>query len=256
MRNLRATKVAWLAAFATSFLSINNCSDHSDATSEENFAVESASDNYTNGIAVAGYPGSALGLYPNALNANLPLIGAYEFVKPPLVGPFPFPTETHCADGIDNNGNGLTDCEDPNCEVRSECSEWGPPLSELKDGDALTVYPTGLISQEKYVIRSERDTDDDDLKHGYNDNGFFASRPSDCWISPVVQDPYAIGGPGIPGPLFGYEAFHAFVYSGRGLYEECGLGSGLLDYRYDDDNGASAAGTNDHDDEGDAHDDF
>lgn len=255
MRNLRATKVAWLAAFATSFLSINNCSDHSDATSEENLAVESASDNYTNGISVAGYPGVGLGLYPG-LAGDLPLIGAYEFMKPPLVGPFPFPIETHCEDGVDNNGNGLTDCEDPNCQVRSECSEWGPPAEELKDGDALVIYPSGAIAQEKYVIRNQRNTDDDDLKYGYNDNGFFAERPSDCWIQPVWQDPYAVGGPGIPGPLVDPSNFHAFVYSGRGLYEECGLGAGLMDYRFDDDNGASAAGTNDQDDEGDADDDI
>jgi hypothetical protein len=40
--------------------------------------------------------------------------------------------ETNCADGIDNDGNGLTDCDDPNCPGRPCAGDGG-----ILDGGAL-----------------------------------------------------------------------------------------------------------------------
>lgn len=225
------TKYAMLALFTTSFIALNNCGNRSESTSEQQPINQEqngpASDFAILGTSIVGYP---------------PLTG-----YPALFGPF-LPVEIDCNDGSDDDGDGLTDCMDNDCHVHPECSEWGPPLEELVNSRALTVYPNGIIVPEDVVFRNERGNDDDDAD-GWINNNFFDFDPSDCWINPLAQDPYyhiplgeaLVAGPN--GPI-GPQLFpsYAVAYFGprAGLIEECEFGTDLMFRNFDDDNGSAS----------------
>ena len=44
------------------------------------------------------------------------------------------PTETSCTDGIDNDGDGLTDCSDPDCSAAASCQAPPPPVNTVTNG--------------------------------------------------------------------------------------------------------------------------
>lgn len=123
-----------LALLTTSFIALNNCGNQSGSTSEK------ATSENQNGPAAdyAILPGPPLG-YPGVATV-LPAT----------------PIETQCFNGVDDDGDGLPDCMDPDCSVHPECSQWGPPIPGLTNSAALTVYPNGLIAQEDVVFLGKR----------------------------------------------------------------------------------------------------
>lgn len=233
------TKYAMLALFSASFIALNNCGNQSSSNVETPVSegtVDAAADYAILAPPAIGYPALA------------------------FEGPW-VPIEGNCDDGTDDDGDGLTDCMDNDCHAHVECAEFGPPLEELVNGRALTVYPNGLLVPEDYVILNTRGADDDDA-HGWQRDNFFATSQKDCWIDPRVQDPYSfipLGEPLIAGPYgpVGPQLFpdHVLPVFGprRGLIEECEFGTDLMFHHTDDDNGAGAgaAGDTDDDDGGD-----
>lgn len=236
MKRSIMTKYAMLVLFSASFIALNNCGNQSNSSEDQAYKAEqngSASD-----LAIIASPPAG---YPAYTGAVLPA----ESV------------ETSCGDGVDNEGDGLTDCEDNDCAIHPECSQFGPPLEELDNGRALTVYPNGILVPEDVVFLKERGADDDD-QHRWNRTNFFPSAFKDCWIRPLEQDPYdfiplgdpLVAGPAGPiGPQYG--AVPAIVGPRRGFINECEEGTGLFEAHMDDDNGDGAgAGGDFSDDEG------
>jgi hypothetical protein len=240
------TKYAMLVSFMTSFIALNNCGNQSSSSNQEKVSEEQngpAADFAIIGGPPIGYPG---------------FYGPFGYPGLPLALPF-FPIEVNCDDGTDDDGDGLTDCQDNDCHVHPECSEWGPPLEELINERSLTVYPNGIIIPEDIALLKARGADDDDA-HGWQRDNFFAAHQKDCWIDPRYQDPYffiplgeaLVAGPDGPiGPsLYPPEAV---VYFGprAGLINECEFGTDLMFHHMDDDNGAGAGAAGDtEDDEG------
>lgn len=232
------TKYAMLALLTTSFIALNNCGNSSSSASEADYSVKengSAADySAILGGPWAGYPGLVLD------------------------GPL-FTVEVDCNDGVDNDGNGFTDCADANCHVHPECSQFGPPLEEITNERSLTVYPNGLIVPEDIALLKARGADDDDA-HGWLRTQFFATKQKDCWISPREMDPYwnvplgeaLVAGPYGPiGPQLFPDTAVAFYGPRSGLINECEDGADLMFHHVDDDNGAGAgAGGDSDDDEG------
>lgn len=229
------TRYAMLALFLASFVALNNCGNRSGTTSD------TVINHDQNGPAsdFIFLPGPPAG-YPDI----------YGF------GPFDT-VEIQCENGVDDDGNGLTDCEDDACHVHPECSEWGPPLEELINGRGLTVYPNGLIIPEDYVVLKGRGADDDDA-HGWQRDNFFPSHQGDCWIDPKYDDPYyniplgeaLVAGP--DGPI-GPQLFPPFAVAHfgprAGLINECEFGTDIMFHHMDDDNGAGAGAAGDTDDD-------
>ena len=166
--------------------------------------------------------GKALTIYISGPPAGYP-------VRAPVAVPMES-IESACHDGVDNDGNGLTDCLDPNCAIHPECSEWGPPLDKFKNSRSLTVYPNGLVVPEDVVILKARGR----LAHedpSMLADIFFPGRRTDCWISPQYQDPYyfiPFGAPlvagfnGPVGPQLNPAAQAAAIFGPRaGLINEC-----------------------------------
>jgi hypothetical protein len=255
MRNLRATKVAWLAVFTTSFLGLNNCSNRSDSA-DSLPGVESASENIINVPHMANYPGAAPLLGPVAPYVVAPAV-PFQPLMPFYDGLGFFAAETQCFDAIDNNGDGDVDCADRTCQIlHSECSEWGPADGVLQNGDATTVYPSGALVQETLLTRNTRNVDDDD-PDSWVHNNYFDNHPSECWINPMLQDPYDFILPTDPliagpfGPIGPLGPGAVVAYGPRaGLINECGPrdAESLIYWHSDDDNG-------DNDDDG-HHSDF
>src|SRR5579871_2175341 len=127
------TKFAMLALLALSFIALNNCGHQSGSTSEDFTADENgpAADYAIYGAAVPlGYQG--IGYYPGLYAPGAPLV----------------PVETDCTNGVDDDGDGFKDCSDDDCQVWPRCSEFGPPITELENSRARTIYPNGILVPE------------------------------------------------------------------------------------------------------------
>lgn len=234
------TKYAMLALLTTSFIALNNCGKHSESVSEPEYSVKE------NG------PASD---YAALLGA--PLAGYPPFVLNPIEELPLFPVEVDCNNGVDDDGDGLEDCYDNDCHVHPECSEWGPPLEEIENSRAVTVYPNGLIVPEDVAFLKARGADDDDA-HGWLRSQFFATGQKDCWIVPREMDPYwniPLGEALVAGPYgpIGPQLFPAtaVAYFGprSGLINECEDGADLMFHHVDDDNGPGAGAGGDFDDD-------
>lgn len=218
----RINKYALLAMFSASFIAVNNCGSQADST--EKLSTDASDNGPASDFAVDRGPSNT---YP------LPLAGSYPRVD----------LEYACEDGVDNNGDGLTDCEDPACWIHPECAEWGPPLEEVRNSRATTIYPNGLLVNEDLLILNERGVDDDDSTYEPRTN-LFPSRLHDCWVAPRFQDPYyniPLGealAAGPEGPIGPTASPVALAYFGprAGLIEECELSAGLMTWNWDDDN--------------------
>jgi hypothetical protein len=229
------TKSAMLALFFASLIALNNCGKQSESIKDE----------------IVSQPESETA-------ADYAILGGVPLIYPNIVAAVPFITiETQCGDGTDNDGNGYTDCEDPNCHVHPECAEFGPPLEEIINSRTLTVYPNGLVVPEDIAILKQRVVDDDD-SYGDIRSRFFNTKPKDCWIDPLLQDPYyfipmgeaLVAGP--EGPI-GPQLFPEYMtYRGwgprAGLINECSLADQIWNFRFDDDNDFAVGGNDDDDD--------
>jgi hypothetical protein len=233
------TKSAMLVLFFASLIALNNCGKQSETITSEEIVSQPASET------------------ASETAADYAILGGVPLIYPNIVAAVPFITiETQCFNGVDDDGNGFTDCEDPNCHVHPECAEFGPPLEEIYASRGVTVYPNGLVVPEEIAILKQRAVDDDDT-YGYIRTKFFNNKPYDCWIDPLLQDPYyfvPLGEAliaGYEGPV-GPQLFpnQAIAYWGprAGLINECEWGTELWEWRHDDDNDyAAAAGLSDDD---------
>ncbi|GEM_PF-2404388 len=237
MKTSLINKYAMLALLSTSFIALNNCGNQSDSTKDQAYSAEQngpASD-----FALLGHPPAG---YPVVAGTVLPINGV----------------ETNCNDGVDNEGDGLTDCMDSDCAIHPECSEFGPPLEEVVNSRALTIYPNGVLVPEDLAILNARAADADD-PHGWQRDGFFATSIKDCWVAPIYQDPYynvQLGAPLVAGPygaigpqLPGFPADPRVVGPRAGLIDECEAGTDIFTYHMDDDNGFGAGASGDYGDE-------
>ncbi len=68
-------------------------------------------------------------------------------------GPWEGDRAGECLDGLDNDGDGLTDCNDDGCEVWVACNDWPPPPPRDPDCDDPVVSAAGL------VVRTQDDAD-------------------------------------------------------------------------------------------------
>jgi hypothetical protein len=224
-------KYAMLALLCTSFIALNNCGSKTESSGETTFSPQengSASD-----LAILGQPPFG---YP---------------VASPLVVPPIFNIETACYDGWDNEGDGLVDCQDPDCAIFPECSEFGPPLPDLRNSRSITVYPNGVLVPEDVVFLNTRSARAD---NPYGLDSFFPYDGRDCWISPREQDPYfniplgeplVVGPDGPIGPQLSPAAPLAYFGPRAGLINQCGWTDELF-FRSDDDDGGAAVNTGGH----------
>lgn len=237
MKTSIMTKYAMLALFSASFIALNNCGNHSNS---EDTAYKAEQNGAASDLAILASPPAG---YPVTLDAVLPILSV----------------ETTCGDGTDNDGDGLVDCADNDCHVHPECSEFGPPLEELDNSRSLTIYPNGIIVPEDVVFLKGRAYDQDDEHSSWQRNAMFATSIKDCWIDPLMQDPYnfvALGEPLAAGPQgpIGPQLnpkVPFVVGPRRGLIDECEEGTDLFEFHFDDDNGDGAGAGGDYsDDEG------
>jgi hypothetical protein len=237
------SKYATLAALSASVIALNNCGHRTDSTSDQSYTAKengSASDLAILSIPPNGYP-VAGGVYaPSA------------------------PIETNCNDGVDNDGDGLVDCMDTDCQIHPECSEFGPPISDIINSRATTIYPNGILIPEDVAFLKVRGVRADDSHH-WQRTEFFPSYAKDCWVRPLVQDPYynidlntaAVAGHlGAVGPGGAYRGLNAFGPR-AGLINECEPGTDLFEYFMDNDDGPGDGGSgdsvdNDHSDDEDS----
>jgi hypothetical protein len=239
MNHNRLTKYATLAFLASCLATLNNCGSKTAKHEEHSSINAENSADYYNGI---------VPIFRTPIVEPLP---PYEFL------------ETNCNDGHDDDGDGLVDCQDNDCHIHPECSEFGPPLEEHRNSRGTVVYPNGILAVEDIVIRNGRPFDDDD-NEAWPANGFCAHRQKDCWIRPVEQDPYyliPLGEPllaGFLGPIGPQvDPSSAVAYFGprAGLINECEIGTDIMFHHTDDDDGHGAgAGGDNHINEND--DDF
>ena len=212
-------KYAMLALLSTSFIALNNCGSKTDSTGETTFSPKE-----------------------NGSAADLAILGQPPFgypVAPGIIAPI-FNIETACYDGWDNEGDGLVDCMDPDCAIHPECSEFGPPLPDIRNSRSITVYPNGILVPEDVAFLNTRSARAD---NPYGISHFFPYDGRDCWISPRQQDPYyniplgepLIAGPDGPiGPLLNPAAPLAYFGPRAGLINQCANTDDLL-FRSDDD---------------------
>jgi len=175
---------------------------------------------------------------------NAPSAEFFAPAYPPSIGGLPLQfIETACFDGVDNDGDGLTDCWDNDCHIHAECSQWGPPLENIVNSDALTIFPNGLLLPEIVAFENERAAYDDD-ENFFPHNPMFDRDLKDCWIVPIEQDPYynvplgeaLIAGPDGPiGPQLDPAIALRFFGPRAGLINECGWGNDLMFWHIDDD---------------------
>ena len=190
----------------------------------------------------------------NGSAADLAILGQPPFgyqVAPGIVAPI-FNIETACYDGWDNDGDGLVDCQDDDCSIHPECSEFGPPLPDIRNSRSITIYPNGMLVPEDVAFLNTRAARADNY---FGVNSFFPYNGKDCWISPKHQDPYyniplgeplVVGPDGPIGPLLNPNAPAAFFGPRAGLINECGWGEELIFHNWD-------SGTFHHDDDGKGH---
>lgn len=222
MKTNTITKYSLLVLLSTSFIALNNCGNQEVSTSEQDFTP--ANGENADYLIVSGPPAGY-----------------------PVEAPLPVPAESiefACHNGVDDDGNGLVDCQDPNCAIHPECSEWGPPLDKFKNSRALTVYPNGFLVPEDIVILKARGRFSHQDPSMLTDH-FFPGRTTDCWVLPQVQDPYyniPLGEPliagfnGPIGPQMLEAAGAAAVFGPRaGLINECRWGQDFLFWHAQDD---------------------
>lgn len=210
-----------LVLLSASFIALNNCGNRENLTTDKEFSP--ANEENADYLILSGPPGGY-----------------------PVVAPVAVPVETiefACHNGVDDDGNGLTDCADPNCAIHPECAEWGPPLDKLKNSRALTVYPNGFLVPEDVVILKSRGRFSSQDPRMLTDI-FFPGRVTDCWVYPQWQDPYfniPLGDPliagfnGPIGPGISPEAEATAVFGPRaGLINECRFGDDFLFWNNDD----------------------
>lgn len=220
MKRNKLTEIALLLLAGASFIGLANCGESINLTDKE-FQLSDSSD---------------LSIAPGPLSAYSQLTAYGSFI------PYLY-IETNCDNGHDDNGNGLVDCEDPDCHIHPECSEFGPPLGELYNTRAITIYPNGVLVPEDLVIAVGRGNDDDDL-YNWQRNKFFQTTTYDCVVDPYVQDPYyniplgegLVDGPyGPVGPLLDPAAVTGFFGPRAGGITECGPSYSVFGRFYDDD---------------------
>ena len=60
-----------------------------------------------------------------------------------------FPPESYCEDGVDTDGDGLIDCEDPDCQQRSTCAGGGEanavPVVSAGPDQTIEVSETAVL---------------------------------------------------------------------------------------------------------------
>lgn len=124
---------------------------------------------------------------PYAYPYPYPTPYAYPYPYPtPYPYPYPYPTPPppkQCADGIDNDGDGLVDLADPGCPSSSDDSEGSPPNPENFACTNDAHCASGLICfqgtcQNKAKCEDGRDNDGDG-KIDLDDPGCFFSSDND-----------------------------------------------------------------------------
>jgi len=208
-----------LALLSTSFIALNNCGHKTASSGETTFSPKE-----------------------NGSAADLAILGQPPFgysVAPGIIPPL-FNIETACYDGVDDDGDGLVDCWDPDCAIHPECSEFGPPLPDIRNSRSVTIYPNGALVAEDVAFLNTRAARADNY---YGISHFFPYDGRDCWISPRQQDPYyniplgepLVAGPDGPiGPLLNPVAPLAYFGPRAGLINQCANTDSLL-FRSDDD---------------------
>lgn len=222
-----------------SFIAINNCGNRTASNESFELLQEGNSDSAISGIAFNNPLGFGIG---NPLAG----IGAYGGVySGTYAGGVPFLyMETACQDGSDEDGDGLIDCQDPDCNIHPECSLYGPAWP-MEYSSGIVSYPSGALALEELFISPERGSRYDDYVNGWMENEFFPNtRLRDCWIDIYSQDidAYtALGEPLVNGRFGAVDPASSFVmYNAgeprRGFLNECGFGYDLMFYHSDDDN--------------------
>lgn len=222
MKITMISKYAMLALLGTSFIVLNNCGSKEASTGETQATFNPEQNGSASDLAILGQPPFG-----------------YR-VAPGIVAPL-FNIETECYDGVDNDGDGLVDCMDNDCAIWPECSEFGPPLPDIRNSRALTIYPNGFLVPEDVAFLSTRSARAD---NPFGLNHFFPSHGKDCWVSPALHDPYyniplgeplVVGPDGPIGPVLNPENTAVFFGPRAGLINECGWGEELIFRSFDDD---------------------
>ena len=226
MKTNKLNNLAMLVISMASFIAINNCGNRTASNESFELLQEGNSD-----LAAAAGPIN----YPVGSIANGTYAGGVPFLY----------VETACQDGLDEDGNGLTDCQDPACQATHvECSLYGPSWP-MEYSSGIVSYPSGAIALEELFISPERGSRYDDYVNGWMENEFFPNaRLRDCWIDIYSQDidAYtALGEPLVNGRFGAVDPASSFVMYNegeprRGLINECGFGYDLMFYHSDDDN--------------------
>jgi hypothetical protein len=209
------SKLAKLALLGTSFIMLNNCGSKQESTGETASSFNPEQNGSASDLAILGQPPFG-----------------YQ-VAPGIIAPIDN-IETACLDGWDNDGDGLVDCQDNDCHIFPECSEYGPPLPDIRNSRSITIYPNGMLVPEDVAFLNTRTTRYD---NPYGNRPYFEEGLRDCYIIPEIQDPYyniPLGEPSLAGPdgpigpqlnpiapvvLFGPRA---------GLINQCGWGDDLM----------------------------
>lgn len=82
-------------------------------------------------------PGAVAPAIATQLELNIKTISGEEFYEEEVTG------EEICTDGIDNDGDGLVDCDDPDCESADVCVTEITPKAGIPEGEGLDI--TGFI---------------------------------------------------------------------------------------------------------------
>jgi hypothetical protein len=231
------TSTSMLALMGMSFIMLNNCGSDTNTSSEEDSSFSPEQDGSASYLAILAQPPFG---YP---------------VAPGIIPPF-VNIEVACGDGVDNDGDGLVDCMDiVDCGIHPVCSEFGPPLPDIRNDRSITVYPNGLLVPEDVAFLNKLSARHD---NPYGIETLFPYFEHDCYISPLHQDPFyniplgepLIAGPDGPiGPQLTPEAPAVFFGPRAGLINECGWGEDLI-FRDDDNHSHRRVNRGDDDDNG------
>jgi hypothetical protein len=90
-----------------------NCTDGID---NDHNGLTDCADPYCAGTAACGTGGAGGAVATGGTGGTMPIGGTGG-----MTAAYGIPYETNCTDGIDNDGNGLTDCADPHCRTLPDC---------------------------------------------------------------------------------------------------------------------------------------